>query len=230
MTKSTNRESVVSDKRKALIVQGGWDGHQPVQVAELFAGMLRNDGFEVTVTDTFDPCKDEAMLAGLSLLVPHWTMGKLDDDITGKICRAVEAGLGLAGCHGGMCDAFRDNTLWQWMTGGQFVSHPGNDGTKYTVTPTFINHEITAGIQTFEVSSEQYYMHVDPANQVLATTLFPVADGPHIPNGPVQMPVIWTRRWGKGKVFYNSLGHNASVLSAEPVRTIMKRGFAWAAR
>lgn len=220
----------MSAKRKALIVQGGWDGHQPVQVAELFAGLLAEDGFEVTVADTFDACKDESLLAGLSLLVPHWTMGKLDDAITGNISRAVEAGLGLAGCHGGMCDAFRENTLWQWITGGQFVSHPGNDGTKYTVKPTAVPSEITAGLKPFDVSSEQYYMHIDPVVKVLATTHFPVADGPHAPNGPVEMPVIWTKLWGIGRVFYNSLGHNAPVLAAEPVRTIMKRGFAWAAR
>lgn len=220
----------MASKRKALIVQGGWDGHQPVQVAELFARLLTEDGFDVTVADTFDGCKDESMLAGLSLLVPHWTMGQLDGAITGNICRAVEAGLGLAGCHGGMCDAFRDNTLWQFMTGGQFVDHPGNDGTKYTVKPTAITSEITAGIKAFEISSEQYYMHVDPAVKVLATTHFPVASGPHVGNGPVEMPVIWTKLWGKGRIYYNSLGHTASVLAAEPVCTLMRRGFAWAAR
>jgi type 1 glutamine amidotransferase len=128
-----------------------------------------------------------------------------------------------------MCDAFRDCTDWHFMTGGQWVAHPGNDGVRYTVRVRNRSHPITEGIGDFEVSSEQYYMHVDPAVKVLATTEFPVADGPHVPNGPVTMPVIWTKFFGKGRVYYNSIGHTAAVLEQEPVITLMRRGFRWAA-
>jgi len=116
------------------------------------------------------------------------------------------------------------------MTGGQWVAHPGNDGVRYTVRIGPTASPITAGIGDFEVASEQYYMHVDPAVKVLATTRFPVADGPHSPNGPVDMPVVWTKHYGKGRVFYNSLGHQANIVAAEPCLTIMRRGFAWAAK
>ena len=128
-----------------------------------------------------------------------------------------------------MGDSFRDHCDWQFMTGGQFVAHPGNDGTRYRVNVVHSGSEITAGIDDFDVVSEQYYMHVDPAARVLATTPFPVADGPHAPNGRVDMPVIWTKYYGRGKVFYNSLGHNANVVSSEPCLTLMQRGFRWAA-
>jgi hypothetical protein len=146
------------------------------------------------------------------------------------VLEAVESGAGLAGCHGGMCDAFRDNTDWQFMTGGQWVAHPGNDGVRYTVRITHTDHPITAGIADFDVASEQYYLHVDPAVRVLAVTRFPVADGPHVPNGAVEMPVLWTKLYGKGRVFYDALGHTAKVVASEPNLTIMRRGFKWAAR
>ncbi|MDQ3813549.1 MAG: ThuA domain-containing protein, partial [Armatimonadota bacterium] len=142
---------------------------------------------------------------------------------------AVKSGVGLAGCHGGMCDSFREATEWQFMTGGQWVAHPGNDGTRYTVNITSLGSPITTGIQDFAVSSEQYYMHVDPAVKVLATTRFPVADGPHVGNGSVDVPVIWTKVYGQGRVYYNSLGHQVSILEMEPVLTLMRRGFKWAA-
>jgi hypothetical protein len=129
-----------------------------------------------------------------------------------------------------MCDAFRMNTEWQFMTGGQWVAHPGNDGVKYRVKMGPAKSPITEGIQDFDVSSEQYYMHVDPGIKVLATTPMPTADGPHVQNGKFDMPVIWTKFFGKGKIFYNSLGHQASVLEAEPCLTLMRRGFAWAAK
>jgi type 1 glutamine amidotransferase len=215
---------------KALIVWGGWDGHQPKQAAEVLERALKAEGFEVEVSDTLDAFKDAKKLMALSLIVPHWTMGKITGEQLKPVLEAVQAGVGMAGCHGGMCDAFRDNTDWQFMTGGQWVAHPGNDGVKYTVRITDKTHPITAGIGDFEVASEQYYMHVDPAVKVLATTRFPGADGPHVPNGPVEMPVLWTKLYGKGRIFYDALGHTAKVVESEPNLTIMRRGFKWAAR
>jgi type 1 glutamine amidotransferase len=215
---------------KALIVWGGWDGHQPKQVADVLEQALKADGFEVEVADTLDAFKDAKKLLGLSLIVPHWTMGKITAEQLKPVLEAVQSGVGMAGCHGGMCDAFRDNTDWQFLTGGQWVAHPGNDGVKYTVRITDKTHPVTTGIPDFDVASEQYYMHVDPAVKVLATTRFPVADGPHVPNGPVEIPVLWTKMYGKGRVFYDALGHTAKVVESEPNLSIMRRGFKWAAR
>jgi type 1 glutamine amidotransferase len=216
--------------KRALIVWGGWDGHEPQQVAEIFRQVLSNDGFDVEVSDTLDAFLDAPKIMGLSLIVPVWTMGKITQEQVKPVLEAVKAGTGIAGCHGGMCDSFREETEWQFMTGGQWVAHPGNDGVRYKVKIGPTKSPITEGITNFEVSSEQYYMHIDPAVKVLATTRFPVADGPHMLNDPVDMPVIWTKRYGQGKVFYNSLGHHADVVASEPNLTIMRRGFAWAAK
>ncbi|HEV7300248.1 MAG TPA: ThuA domain-containing protein [Tepidisphaeraceae bacterium] len=217
--------------RVALIVWGGWDGHQPKQVAEIFERVLKQDGFTVEMSDTLDAFKNVGSMNDLRLIVPVWTMGKLANEQGEPVFKAVrENGVGIAGCHGGMCDSFRENTEWQFMTGGQWVSHPGNDGTKYRVKVLNTGNEITQGIGDFDVSSEQYYMHVDPAARVLATTEMPVADGPHVPNGKFDMPVVWTKYYGKGKVFYNSLGHQANIVEAEPCLTLMRRGFNWAAK
>ena len=216
--------------KSALIVWGGWDGHEPKQVAEIFERILKEDGFSVTVADALTAFDDAATVAALNLIVPVWTMGKIEKQQLENVVKAVESGVGLAGCHGGMCDSFRTETEWQWMTGGQWVAHPGNDGVKYTVNIQHGSSPIVANIGNFEVASEQYLMHTDPSNKVLATTTFPVADGPHSGNGRFEMPVIWTRMHGKGKVFYNSLGHHADIVSAEPNLTIMRRGFNWAAK
>lgn len=217
--------------RKALIVWGGWEGHQPKEVAGIFTRVLREENFDVEVSDTLDAFKDAGKLASLNLIVPVWTMGNITKEQRDPVLAAVAGGVGIAGCHGGMCDSFRVETEWQFMTGGQWVAHPGNDGTTYRVNiSTSVQSPITEGIPDFEISSEQYYMHVDPAIKVLATTRFPVADGPHAPNGPVDMPVVWTKLYGKGRVFYNSLGHQANIVESEPCLTIMRRGFLWAAK
>jgi hypothetical protein len=214
----------------ALVVWGGWKGHEPEQVAGLHAAALREKGFEVEVANTLDAFLDGEKLKRLALIVPLWTMGEIKKEQLKPVLAAVESGVGLAGCHGGMCDAFRLSTEWQFMTGGQWVAHPGNDQVTYAVKITDRQHVITRGIEDFQVTSEQYYVHVDPANKVLATTRFPTVDGPHAPNGPVDVPVVWTRLWGAGRVFYSSLGHVEKTARQKEVLEIQTRGMLWAAK
>ena len=216
--------------KKALIVQGGWDGHEPKLVADVFKGILEGEAFDVSVADTLDAFCDEEALSKLSLIVPVWTMGDITAQQLGPVLKAVDSGVGLAGCHGGMCDAFRNSTEWQFMTGSQWVAHPGNDGTEYAVNICRSSSPIVEEISDFTVKSEQYYIHVDPAVNVLATTTFPVVDGSHASNGNVKVPVVYTKYWGKGRIFYNSLGHHADIFNIPEARELMRRGFLWAAR
>lgn len=215
--------------RSALIFAGGWDGHAPAETARLFAHWLKEADFAVQIHDSLACLEDTDLLAAQSLLVPIWTMGTLSEQQSRNICAAVAAGCGLAGCHGGMCDAFRNDVSWQFMTGGNWVAHPGNDTVSYTIEIHPSDHPITRQIPDFSIRSEQYYLHVDPAVQVLASTRFPIADGPHAANGPVSMPQIWTKYWGHGRVFFNALGHQPTVWDIPEAQTLMQRGLIWAA-
>lgn len=215
--------------KKALIVWGGWDGHEPEQVAAIFERILKEEQFEVEVSNTLESYADAEKLIGLDLIVPLWTMGQIEQELVNNVSAAVQSGVGLAGLHGGMCDAFRNNVDWQFMTGGQWVAHPGNDGVEYTVNMKRGSSPLFEHIEDFQVKSEQYYLHVDPAVEVLATTRFPIVSGPHAANGPVDMPVAWTKRWGAGRVFYNSLGHHADIVDMKPVTEMMRSGFLWTA-
>lgn len=218
------------EKKRALIFQGGWDGHEPRLTSRRFAGILEKEGFEVTVSDTLDCLADGEALLGLDLLVSCWTMGEIPDIYVGNVSRAIGAGVGLAGCHGGMCDSFRQNTEWQFITGGQWVSHPGGDGIDYMVNICHGSSPIVEGLEDFPVCSEHYYLHVDPAIEVLATTRFPLISYYHISNKPVDMPVAWTKFWGNGRVFYTSLGHHDDVFDKSPAaQEMMRRGMLWAA-
>ena len=216
--------------KKAWIFQGGWDGHEPKQTSERFAGMLRRNGFGVEIFDSLDPLGNLDALMALDLMVFCWTMGEIKPEYTRNVSKAVGAGVGLAGCHGGMCDAFRNDTEWQFITGGQWVAHPGGDGVEYTVNICHGSSPITEGLEDFPVCSEHYYLHVDPAIEVLATTRFPVVQYYHCANKPVDMPVAWTKLWGNGRVFYTSLGHHDDVFEKSPsAAVLMERGMLWAA-
>ena len=213
--------------KKALIFYGGWEGHHPSEVSQLFADMLISEDFEVTRTDNMDILDDAAELKKLNVIIPVWTMGEISKQRVKNICDAVESGVGLCGCHGGMCDAFRSNTTWQFLTGSQWVAHPGNDGVEYEVKLDKESY-FTRGLEDFSLVSEQYYMHVDPSVKVYAVTEFPVFDGPHSANGKTVMPVVYTKMWGKGRIFYTSLGHTEKVFEIQQAKEIMRRGLIWA--
>jgi uncharacterized protein len=214
-------------KKKALFVWGGWEGHEPKKGVDLFAPFLEQQGYEVEISDTLDTYLDKEKMNALSLVVPVWTMGTITKEQSQGLLEAVKSGVGIAGWHGCMADSFRNDTEYQFMVGGQWVAHPGNI-IDYTIQVTRPDDPIVEGISEFAMHSEQYYMHIDPIIEVLATTTFNGEHAPWIAGSTV--PVVWKKRWGEGKVFYSSLGHVAKDFDVPEARTIMRRGMLWASR
>ncbi len=212
-------------RKKAIFVYGGWPGHEPEKCRDIFVPWMRKVGFDVAVSDTLDAYADASAMKAVDLVVQLWTQGTIRKDQLRGLLGAVKNGTGIAGWHGGLGDAFRFETEYQFMIGGQWVSHPG--GTiDYSVQ--IVDHEdpITAGIDDFTLRTEQYYMLVDPNNKVLATTSFGADHAPWIAGST--MPVVWKKTYGKGRVFYSSMGHNASVFDTPEALEITKRGIMWA--
>lgn len=215
--------------KHVLITWGGWSGHEPEQTAKLFADALSEEGCDVDVTDSLDALANPAVMGALDLVIPCWTMSQIEPEQEKGLLEAIRNGTGCAGWHGGMGDAFRANTEFQFMVGGQFVSHPGGI-VDYEVNITAPSDPIVEGLCDFRMRSEQYYMHVDPGVEVLATTTF---GGEHWGIDWVKdvvMPVAWKKRYGHGKVFYASLGHVAADFEVFEANEIVKRGCLWAMR
>ena len=216
-------------RKSALLVWGGWDGHTPKQCVDIFAPWLESKGFRVVVSDSLDIYTNKRKMNHIDLIVPVWTMGQITNEQWAGLRDAILGGAAVAGWHGGMCDSFRMNTEYQFMTGGQWVVHPGGI-IPYTVNIVDQKDPITRGLKDFKMKSEQYYMHTDPGNEVLATTTF---SGRHdnVPwiKGTV-MPVVWKRMYGKSRIFYSSLGHVADDFQVPEALEIQKRGILWAAR
>jgi len=214
-------------KKKALMVWGGWDGHEPKQCVDIYAPYLRSQDYEVEIADTLDAYLDRDRMSALSLIVPIWTMGTITREQEAGLLEGVKSGVGIAGWHGGMGDAFRNNTEYQFMVGGQWVAHPGGV-IDYEVQISKPADPVMAGLKDFKMHSEQYYMHTDPSNDVLATTTF-MGEHAYWTRGTV-MPVAWKRMWGAGRVFYCSLGHVARDFDVPEARTIVERGMLWASK
>ncbi len=209
--------------KKALFLCGGWEGHVPEKVVALFAEDLAAHGIEAEVSTSLAVLEDEARLRDFALVFPCWTMGVLTDAQERGLCAAIRGGVGLAGVHGGMGDAFRGRLDYEWMVGGHFVGHPHVGD--YEVRVVDRAHAVTEGLPAkFSYRSEQYYMMTDPAIQVLADTTYLFG------GREVRMPVAWLKSWGEGRVFYSSLGHHPDEFMQFPeARRLTVRGCLWAA-
>jgi uncharacterized protein len=215
-------------QKTALVVWGGWEGHEPKQCVDIFAPWLESQGFKVEISHTLDAYLDLGKLKTLDLIVHIFTMSDIKPEQERNLEEAVKSGVGLAGWHGGLGDAHRSAVEYQFMVGGQWVAHPGGV-IDYDVDITNTKDPITKGLKTrFHMKSEQYYMHVDPAVEVLATTTFTGTHAPWIDG--VVMPVVWKKLYGEGRVFYTSLGHVAADFDVPEARAIVQRGLLWAAR
>lgn len=213
--------------KKVLYLYGGWEGHEPEQCRDLFVPWLESEGAEVFVYDNLDCYTDSALMERVDLIIQHFTQGEITPQQEKALLNAVRNGTGLAGWHGGTGDSFRTNVAFQYMVGGQWVAHPGNV-IDYEVSITDREDPVTMGLNNFDMHSEQYYMHVDPNVKVLATTTFTGEHNDWI-EGAV-MPVVWKKSFGKGRVFYSSLGHVVTDFEVPEALEIMKRGIRWAAQ
>jgi uncharacterized protein len=222
-------ESVVPPRR-ALVVRGGWDGHVPVEATDLFIPDLTDAGFSVTVSEDLDVYCDERLLAATDLIVQCWSIGTLTDQQSAGLISAVHAGTGFAGWHGGVVGTFTDNRDYLRMVGGLFLFHP-EQFLEYEVTIDrgHADHPIVAGLDDFRVVTEQYWMLTDGLNEELATTVYSPSAGQH-GGPPILMPVVWTRRWGAGRIFFSAIGHRVADLTHPTVHTLTRRGLVWASR
>ncbi len=213
--------------KSVLVVYGGWEGHKPEEFKDLFVPWLKEQGFEVVVSKSLEIYADKEKMKNFDLILQAITMGNITKEQEKGLIEAVKNGTGLAGCHGGLGDSFRSNTNFLFMVGGQFAAHPGGK-IKYQVNIEDHNDPITTGIKDHYVTTEQYYMLVDPGVKVLATTTFTGEHASWVEG--VKMPVVWTKSFGKGKIFYSSIGHSMEDFEVYEVMEVMKRGFLWAMR
>jgi uncharacterized protein len=220
---------VAVDGPRALVVRGGWDGHEPVQTTDRVIPALVERGFNVDIYESLECYTDAELMDDVDVIVQCWTMGEISAPQRVGLLAAVLSGVGLCGWHGGLCDSFRNSPDYQFVTGGQWVAHPGG---KLDYEVNFIkpgSDPVVAGLKDFWIHSEQYYMHVDPSNDVLATTTFAGTEDAPWTKGCV-MPVVWKRMYGTGRVFYTALGHDASDFDIPQVLELVVRGSVWASR
>lgn len=228
--------------RNALVVRGGWEGHHPVEATNLFVPFLEKNGFTVRIEESNEIYSDQSVMRQTDLVVQCVTMSEISREAFTGLAAAVREGTGLAGWHGGIADSYRANSDYLQLVGGQFATHPSKEPAAcvgdasdnflpYSVQLTELgrDHPVTAGLSDFDLTTEQYWVLHDDLIDVLATTTHPTR--PYHPwHRPITSPAVWTRSWGRGRVFVTTPGHSLDVLENPNVRTIIERGMLWASR
>ncbi len=215
---------------RALVLWGGYPGHQPEEAVERFVPFLKNGGFDVVVANDLAAYADARLMSGLSLILQNWTKGDLTPDQFQGLSDAVRSGAGLVGWHGGLCDAFRHMPEYQFMTGG---SGSLTRAEARLATPSILRqapprirswpdwaHSTSFPSSTTWQSTRRSRYSRQPRSAG-------GAEAPWINEAVI--PAVWRRRWDHGRVFYMSWGHQASDFDVEPARVIAERGLLWAA-
>jgi|TARA_B110000914_G_scaffold82907_1_gene72994 type 1 glutamine amidotransferase len=215
------------ENKNVLVVYQLDPYHKPKIFVEKVAKWLESQKANIVISDDLNTYSNKELMSSIDLVIQTVTMGSLTSSQEKGLTNAIKSGTGIAGSHGGLGDSFRNNTLYQFMIGGQFVSHPGGN-VNYTVEFTKPRNSLTKNIPNFKIKSEQYYMHIDPSINILASTKFSGQQYPWIKNN--EMPVCWTKVFGEGKVFYLSVGHSPDNFDIPEVWELLTRGFKWASK
>ena len=214
------------NNKNVLVVWGGWEGHKPSLFASHVEKWLISENANYQINNSLNAYDNLKELIKYDLIIQSVTLGQISENQEANLVKAVRSGVGIAGAHGGLADSFRNNTNYQFMIGGQFVKHPGG---KVKFKINMLDDELTEGLDDFEIFTEQYYLHYDPNIEIIANTKFNGETFPWIED--VVMPVSWKKTYGKGKVFYISIGHDPDeFMMHEDGWKLLTRGFVWATR
>lgn len=200
--------------KRVLIIWGGWEGHNPENVANKLKELLMDRGYMVDSTSRLGALLN-GNLNDYSVIIPVWSCGIEGDIYLTQLIKAVESGVGIMAFHGGI-DWFSTEKYYE-MIGALYLYDTLPE--KYTVE-VMDDHVITDGINDFDVVSEKYFMQMDPTNNVLATAYY----------NEMNTPVMWTKNHKEGRVFYSTLAHSEEEVFSEPHQTILLNAVDWCAK
>jgi len=198
--------------KSILIIWGGWQGHDPQGVAEKLANILTDHRYQVDVRSDLGVLINEN-LKTYDVLIPIWSCGIASPIYIQPLLEAIESGLGLVTWHGGI--NWFDQADYYDLIGAYYL----RDTPVESYSVQLEDHAFTKGLTDFDIKSETYYMLVNPMNTLLATT----SCKGH------RLPLMWTKTYGAGRVFYSSLAHDLDQLFMPDHLSILLRAIEWAA-
>ena len=205
-----------------LLGENRFPYHRLEKFGPYIVQMFDEDEFSIEYTTDRDVLTD-GTLEDLDVLLSAMTDNTLSTGEQDGLDEFVRGGGGFAGVHGASCLQNREDeeddgpiSTLRELLGGHFLGHPAQ--TRYRVAVTNSFHPITCDLDSFHVWDEPYRVATDEEVTVLARM-----DHPEFPD----MPAVWTKGHGEGRVFYCSLGHDEHSLTNSAVAELYRRGVRW---
>jgi uncharacterized protein len=133
----------------------------------------------------------------------------------------VRGGGGLIGVHSAT-DTFHHWAAFKEVIGAEFSHHPRPSTQRVIVTDHF-TLATRALPASFRIDEEFYVFTHDPRPHVHVLAELDTGRG-----GP-DRPLVWCRRLGRGRVYYDALGHFSATWHNPHQLTLMSGGITWAA-
>ena len=208
--------------------------HKSVEPSEpiLKAMGEKSGAFQVTVTQDVGAFTRENLKNYAAVM--FYTTGELPftDEEKRALVDFLKSGHGFIGVHSAT------DTLYEWdvynqIIGGHFDGHPWHQ--LVTVNVVDPDSKLVSGLgKSFQITDEIYQIKQFQASGThVLLTLDPTSvdlTKPSVHKNDYGWPICWTRMFGKGRVYYNSLGHEDAVWNDPRYQDMLLKAIKWVMR
>ena len=215
----------VSAPRKLLVFwrcEGFFHGSIPVVNKALEIMGKKTRTFEVVITDDYSVFTTEKLKQFDAVCLNNTTGLKFDPKENPERCKAlmdfVKSGKGIVGVHAAT-DNFNQWPEAREMMGGKFTGHPWGGGGTWAIKIDEPDHPLMKAFKGkgFKVKDEIYRTDPPLYSRDKQLVLMSLDMSDENTQKRSEKPtdadtgISWVKRWGKGRIFYCSLGHNNHI-------------------
>lgn len=198
--------------KKVLLVTDGIFHPTLLGRQALHHALKKLDGFSFTHVASLEKLPSD--LDSFSAIVLHFHHKTLSDQALNQLRDFVSQGGGILAIHAATA-SFKDALPYFEILGGRFIGH----GHVQNFDVMKIWDDVFQDIGNFTVRDELYIHELQPGIEVHFTAKHEGKD----------VPVVWTHRYGKGRVLYAVPGHTTESMKNKTYQKLLQRGLQWVA-
>ena len=214
-------------KIKALLITGAdVNVHPWREISETTREILvKTDKFEVKVCEDPHILESATALKGYDVIVfLIYTAPLIPEEGIENLLNAVEHGKGFYVQHLASA-SFSKSEEFGKLCGRKWVMRKSGHGPRSVFKSNIVNkeHPITKGLSDFDTDDE-LYAKLQETGQKINVLVSADSDW-----SKKTEPLVFTSKYGKGRVVHNAYGHDRKALTTPEVQKLIARGVEWAA-
>lgn len=215
-------------KRVYVVSEARGFVHDSIPTAVAFFQELgrRHPGYDVIHLRTGAAGLTSRRLSGASAVVLANTTGELPLPSRAALLRFVRSGGALVGTHSAS-DTWHEWPAYAPLLGAEFLRHGSSQTGRLLVEAP--GHAVVRGLpRSYRLHEEFYEFHSSPRRRArVLIRLDPASISDEMRS---DIPLVWARAEGRGRIFYDALGHFSETWGLPYHRRLVTQGLAWALR